>query len=160
MREIEREFEEACKRARMDPLKELLKAPEFKEARPKESEWEEFLSGKMAEMAQTIEQLKEEIEVRRGLRDYFVGEIDQEMLYARSSLKEFTHFGLGYNVGVDVKRNFLEKQLTELRKERRRMQQQCFDDLIDLRKQLREALAEYKELLRRRRLLEGESHGD
>lgn len=51
---------------------------------------------------------------------------------------------MGYNTGVDVKRNHLERQLQQLRTERRAAELRTWDDLVRLRKELREAVREYE----------------
>jgi hypothetical protein len=159
--QLEREVELLRKRKKEDPLSPLARPPPVEPAKPGEDGWDALLAGKLPELVRSIEQLKEEIEVRTGLRDYSVGEIDHQIFYLQSSLTEFSHWGLGYNTGVDVKRNWLEKQLGELRKERRRLEHQCFNDLVQLRRELREVVAEYRQLARRQRLLRGgEADGD
>jgi len=155
VRELDREVELLRKRKKEDPLSPLARPPPVEPPKPEEDGWDALLAGKLPELVRAIEQLKEEIEVRTGLRDYSVGEIDHQIFYLQSSLAEFSRWGLDYNTGVDVKRNWLEKQLGELHKERRRLEHQCFNDLVQLRKELRDAVAEYRQLARHQRLLRG-----
>ena len=69
---------------------------------------------------------------------------------AAFSLGEFKFWGLGYNTGVDVKRNMLERQLADFRREKRRIELQGWEDIIGLRKDLRKVLDEYKTLVTRK----------
>lgn len=90
-----------------------------------------------------VDQLRNEIESRRGLHKAFVSELNRQIRYAKSSLEKFRSWGVGYNTGVDVKRNHLERLLQQLRGDRRSAQLKTWDDLIRLRKELREATTEY-----------------
>jgi hypothetical protein len=47
----------------------------------------------------------------------------------------------------------LEKQLLDFRKEKRRTELQCWEDIISLRKELRMVLDEYKMLITRKELM-------
>jgi cyclopropane fatty-acyl-phospholipid synthase-like methyltransferase len=87
------------------------------------------------------------------MKKEFDKELDYQLSRAALSLSEFRHWGLGYNTGVDVKRNMLEKQLTDFRKEKRKTELQCWEDIISLKKDLRKILEEYKALLNRKELL-------
>jgi hypothetical protein len=159
--EMEQEVRQLRKRRPVDPLADLVLPPAYELLPPAAEAWEEFLAGRSADLARSIGELKDEMRIRTGLRDYSLTEIDSQIHYLQASLEEFSHWGVGYNTGVDVKRNWLEKQLGDLRKERRRLQVQCFADLVDLRAELREAVAEYHQLSRRQRLLAGgDRHGD
>ena len=70
-----------------------------------------------------------------------------------SSLEQFSNWGIGYNTGVDVKRNFLERELSNLRKERRSLLVKTWDDIGRLRKEFRQLVREYKAMLSRLDLL-------
>ncbi len=87
------------------------------------------------------------------MKGEFDNELDYQISRAAFSLSEFNRWGLGYNTGVDVKRNMLEKQLADLRREKRRTELQCWEDIISLRKDLRKTAEEYNGLLNRKDIL-------
>ena len=67
------------------------------------------------------------------------------------SLSQFHFWGIGYNKGVDMKRNLLERQLSTLRRERRAVELKAWADIVNIRKELRRTLEEYKDAIRRYR---------
>jgi len=69
-------------------------------------------------------------------------------------LSQFHFWGIGYNRGVDRKRNMLERQLTNLRRERRAVELRAWEDIVDIRKELRKVLEDYRDALRRYRMVE------
>ncbi len=87
------------------------------------------------------------------MHDQSVAEIDYQITQAASSLEQFSNWGIGYNTGVDVKRNFLERELSNLRKERRSLLVRTWDDIGRLRKEFRQLVREYKAMLSRLDLL-------
>lgn len=137
-----------------DLLKELSTPEELKEKKRKPKELPDFLTYKLQDLRKTIEQINKEINSRFELKKDFERELDYQITQAALSQEKFKFWGLGYNTGVDVKRNLLERQLADFRKEKRRTELQCWDDITSLRKELREAVEEYKTLLRRKNSLE------
>ena len=105
-----------------------------------------------------LSEAADETDVRLRLHRQAREEIAYQILCCQSSLSQFTGWGIGYNTGVDVKRNFLEKQLADLRRERRSLEVRAFDDLRRLRSDLREATAGHDSLRYRLYLLEGEGN--
>jgi len=67
------------------------------------------------------------------------------MTYAQISLEQFSGWGVGYNTGVDVKRNHLERMLLQLRNDRRAAVLSAWQDLTRMRKELREAWNMYRD---------------
>jgi hypothetical protein len=116
-------------------------------------EFADFFTYKIKDLREAIDHIKKEISVRFEMKKEFDKELDYQLSKAAFSLSEFKRWGLGYNTGVDVKRNMLEKQLTDFRREKRRTELQCWEDIISLRKDLRNTLEEYKGLLNRKELL-------
>lgn len=116
-------------------------------------EAQSYLVGLLEEKAATIEQLEEEALARAQLHDESIREVDYQITKAASSLDQFTTWGIGYNTGVDIKRNFLERELSNLRKERRSTFLRAWQDIAGLRKEFREAVAEYNSLVNRLGLL-------
>lgn len=112
-----------------------------------------YLVGKVKDTRSTIDQLEEEAIARTQLHDESLREIDYQISRAALSLDHFTGWAIGYNTGVDIKRNQLERELSSLRKERRSTLLRTWEDIGSLRKEFREAVAEYKSLLSRLGLL-------
>jgi hypothetical protein len=67
-----------------------------------------------------VKTCNKEIQVRIEIRSKFDKEMEYQISKAAFSLGEFKFWGLGYNTGVDVKRNKLERQLASSRKARKR----------------------------------------
>lgn len=143
-------------------IEKLIAEPPAEEGATPGEPVEAYFEQRAAKLRQQIRQLKDEIEARYEMESQFLHQLDYQIGKAATSLKEFQFWGIGYNTGVDVKRNFLERQLADLRKERRNTELKTWEDIIALRKELREALGEYHELKRRAGLMDyrGEEHGD
>ena len=112
-----------------------------------------FFEHKSKRLQESLSQLNKEMETRIELRDHSFQKLDYQITEAASSLKEFNRWGLGYNVGVDVKRNFLEKMLADLRKEKRREELSAWEDVIALRKERRRIEDELSDLSRKDMLI-------
>lgn len=138
---------------------ELARAPE--EIKPIEP-FDVYFSEKLGSLRDTVDQVSAEITTRHEFADKFLYQIDYQIRECASSLSEFDRWGLGYNTGVDKKRNHLERMLSDLRKERRATELRCWEDIVALRKDLRETLTEYKDIIRRGRMLQtsGGKNGD
>jgi hypothetical protein len=115
--------------------------------------WVPYLVGKLLDTRGTIDQLAREAQARAQLHEESLREIDYQVSKAAFSLDQFSHWGIGYNTGVDFKRNHLEREISNLRKERRSTLVRTWEDIASLRKEFREAVAEYKSLLSRLGLL-------
>ena len=137
-------------------VKELFALPYLGAPRkdaPPTDEIESYLSEKVADVGVILTQLKGEAAARAEVHDETVREIDYQITKAATSLDQFSRWGIGYNTGVDFKRNSLERDLSNLRKERRSTILKTWTDLRILRAEFREALAQYRSLLSRHGLL-------
>ena len=142
-------------------VEKLLKEVPEIEADEAEAPTDKYFNERLAVAGKQATQLRQEIETRVELHDYFLARLDYQIREAAFSLSQVSSWGIGYNTGVDVKRNFLERQLAQFRKERRETELRAWEDIVDLRKELREATAEYRELRRRYRLMRiGDGDGD
>lgn len=148
--DIEERFKSKKKR---DLLKELSAQEIPKEEIRKPKELQDFFTYRIQDLRGTIDKINQEISNRFEMKKEFEKEIDYQISKAAFSLGEFKFWGLGYNTGVDVKRNLLERQLADFRKEKRRTELQCWGDIISLRKDLRKVLEEYNTLLKRKNIL-------
>jgi len=159
--ELQRElFEFLTSQTTEGVVDRLLRETPRVEAEPALSPADEFLGERLATAGQRIAELNQETRSRVDLQDYFIGQLDYQIGEAAFSLSQLRSWGVGYNTGVDVKRNWLERQLKELRKERRDAELRTWEDVIQLRRELREVLEEYRDLRRRYALLRtGGEHG-
>lgn len=138
-------------------VKELFRADEGIPARKLPTAPEDlaqaFLIGKVKDARHTVLQLREEATARAQLSEQAINEIDYQISRTTMSLEGFTNWGVGYNAGVDIRRSHLERELSNLRRERRNSTLKTWQDISQLRKQFREAIAEYKSQLDRLSLL-------
>jgi hypothetical protein len=139
-----------------DLLEALMKKPEIIELpteRPAEPV-SDFFMDRVKSLREKIGHINEEIETRFLLRDKFRQEIEYQISEAAFSLRQFHNFSVGVNIGIDQKRNHLERQLLTLRRDRRNVELRTWQDVISLRKELRGLIDEYKNALRRYRMVE------
>lgn len=152
---LDLEIEEIEKKKKKKNLLEELSVPaEPTIEKKKLKELPDFFNYKLRDLRETVDQINKEITTRFEMKQRFEKELDYQICKAAFSLEQFKFWGLGYNTGVDVKRNMLERQLADFRKEIRRIELQGWEDIISLRKELRKALEEYKSLLRRKNAAE------
>ena len=139
-----------------DLIEELSEKPEL--ARPEDritffEGLDDFFTEKLKNLRSTIDDISTEITNRHEFTRKFLYEIDYQITSTACSLGEFKFWGIGYNTGVDKKRNHLERILVELRKKRRATELRAWEDIIALRKEMRGALTEYKDIVRRGNML-------
>lgn len=144
-------------------LKELVENGDSKDrrisyARPKDKPVDYVLTEKLYSLRRNIEHIRKEIRTRWQIKERFQKEMDYQISESAFSLKNLQK-GLGYNTGVDMKRNSLEMELLRLRSERRSHALRTWKDIIGLRKELREAMKEYEMLKRMRRVVK-KDNGD
>ena len=145
---LEQEFEEAKRRAKKKPnlIKELLADFDAPSAGPAPASVDDLFDAESQTLGRRLDRLRKEAQTRRKLHSRFVREINSQIRYAQFSLERFSGWGVGYNTGVDVKRNHLERQLQQLRTERRAAELRAWEDLVGLRKDWQHAVEEYKSL--------------
>ena len=100
-----------------------------------------------------VQQLKDEIVARQRLMDHQIEELDYQISRASFSLKQLD-FRVGYNAAVDFKRNWTERELANFRRERRNLRVRCWEDIVSLRRQLRDAMKQYQDTRTRCELME------
>ena len=143
---LDEEFERAKRAAekKKDLITELLSDLESPEPGPKFFDIDSYFQDRVATSKRGVDQVWKELESRAEMNGKFISEIDSQVRYIQFSLEKFTGWGVGYNTSVDVKRNHLERQLQQLRTERRAVELRTWEDLVRLRKELREVVKEYK----------------
>jgi hypothetical protein len=138
-----------------DILEKLSVTPPLIENKPaRDDPVEDFFKAKFKHARQKIEQQKDIISIRAELHSQAVSQLDYQITKAATSLEEFGFFAVGYNTGVDMKRNHLERQLATFRRDRRENRLKAWQDLSTLKRELRQAIMEYEELTRRYRLVD------
>lgn len=153
---LEREFEQAklANTPKQKNIVDELLSDLDQLPRPASVQLNQYFEDSFALAKRNLQEKRRELESRVTLDSKFAEEIDQEIQYAAISLEKFSHFGVGYNKGVDMKRNFLERELSELRSERRSGEARAWTDMVRLRNEFSEALTTYREALRQRRASE------
>lgn len=119
---------------------------------------ERYLRSRTDDADMDIQQLKDEIVSRHRLMDHQIEELDYQISRASFSLKQ-SDFRVGYNSAVDFKRNWTERELANFRRERRNLRVRCWEDIVSLRRQLREAVRQYRDARARRELMERDEEG-
>lgn len=146
---MKEEYEEAKRRAKRKPnlIAELLADLE-KPAAPRglTDEISRYFTEKLGTARHRVEQVYKELKTRWRLHAEFLGQIDTQIRYTAFALGRFTGWGVGYNTGVDVRRNHLERQLEHFRTERRSAELRAWDDLVRLRRDFREAIEVYRRI--------------
>ena len=147
----------ATRRKRL--VEDLLGELDENEKKPAPAGIEQFAADRVENTRERVRQIRRELETRLAIHTYFLQEIERQLAYAELSLEKFGHWGVGYNTGVDVKRNQLERQLQQLRTEHRATTLRAWDDAVRLRKELREAMLEYHGAERLAHSLSGSTQG-
>lgn len=112
-----------------------------------------FFSDKIELIKQAITETISEMKIRQELNSVFIQLIDSKINNFLHELRELKHWTLGNNASIEARRIHLEKELLQLEKEKRINNLSCWKDLLWLKKDLREAVSEYKSLMRMKSIL-------
>ncbi|MDD5242460.1 MAG: hypothetical protein PHU49_00440 [Syntrophorhabdaceae bacterium] len=140
-----------------DLLEELLAKPELIIGLEPEKPPEpiaEYFTGKIDSLKERISNLNQEIDARFQFKKKFLQEIDYQIRESAFSLSQFHWHSVGYNKGIDQLRLALQRQLSSLRRDRRAVELKAWADIVNIRKELRRTLEEYKDAIRRYRIVE------
>jgi hypothetical protein len=145
------EFEQAKRAAKKKKsvVSELLSELDIAEAPQAAFSIEAYLAESAAALRKNAEEIRVEMRSRAKLHSKTVREIRSHITYAQLSLEKLSGWGVGYNTGVDVKRNHLERQLLQLRQEQRATELRAWQELAGLRKEFLQAVSEYRNAKRR-----------
>lgn len=116
--------------------------------------YSEFFEGKLTSLRWQIQEIDGDLGRRQVIHRELVTEIDHLILSASLFLDQLKHWAIGYRVGVDMERNLWERNIADLTKEKRSEIVRVWRDSTRLKEGRRELLHEYKELVKRRHLLE------
>ena len=114
---------------------------------------DDFFLDKMELNRQVIVETIAEIKTRQRLNSLFIQGIDSKIANMLHELDKLKHWSLGNNPSIETRRIHLEKEILQLEKEKRVNNLNCWRDLLLLKKDLREALGEYKTLMRFKEIL-------
>lgn len=81
--------------------------------------YEAFFQGKLDSLRKEIAELNVEAAMRKAIHNQPVEELDHQVLSASIFLNDLKHWAIGYRTGVDIERNFWERRIAELTKEKR-----------------------------------------
>lgn len=109
---------------------------------------DDFFFDKIEKIKQVIIETISEMKNRQRLNELFIQGIDTKMANFLHQLEELKHWSLGNNPSIETRRIHLEKEVLQLEKEKRINNLTCWRDLLLLKKELREALSEYKTLIK------------
>ena len=115
----------------------------------------ELLEDRVIKARERLQEVDDEIKRRRRLSYEFLREIDDEIWYFKFHLGQFNKFfGVGYNAGIDARRNQLERLLFATVERKRREELRVWGDISNLRRELQESMKEYESLLRTQKAVE------
>ena len=107
-----------------------------------------WLEDKIALLTQFIDQITSDIKSRRSLNKMFLKHLNQEIRETEFQLKEIKSWQLGNNASIESRRIHLEKELTQLKRQKREWLTDSWKDIQSLRKELRQHQAELRSLQR------------
>jgi hypothetical protein len=111
--------------------------------------YDDFFLTKLDSLRRDICQIDAELEARKMIHNQLVQEFDSQILSASIFLDHIKHWGIGYRTGIDIERNFWEKRIADLTKEKRTEKLKIWKDGLALKEQRREIEKGYEELLKR-----------
>jgi hypothetical protein len=107
-----------------------------------------WLEDKIALLNQFIGQIASDIKSRRSLNKMFLKHLNQEIRDTEFQLKEIKSWQLGNNASIESRRIHLEKELTQLKRQKREWLTDSWKDIQSLRKELRQHEGELRSLQR------------
>ena len=119
------------------------------------------LRDKTRTFVEILRQIEDETRVRKALFVKVVLDIYKQYSYLKTKLFELYYWGIGQSRSVEGRRSALEQQLDALNLEKRNQQVLCWQDVAQLRRELRTWFKQYRDLVQRVRIISGsqETHG-
>ena len=109
----------------------------------------EILTDKISFLKQIIDEIDTQIKDREVLKDTIFDKIDRGICYLQTKLYEIESWGIGRNRNVDARRSQIEKELEALKNQKRNETRESWRDTALLKKEHREFFHEYRNALRR-----------
>ena len=107
-----------------------------------------WIEDKIVLLTQFIDQINTDIKSRRSLNKMFLKNLNQEIRETEFQLKEIKTWQLGNNASIESRRIHLEKELTQLKRQKREWLTDSWKDIQSLRKELRQHEWELRSLQR------------
>jgi len=120
----------------------------------------EILTDKISFLKQFLSEIDEQIHDRENLKDKILDKIDKGMCYLHTKLYEIETWGLGRNKNIDTRRTQIEKELEALKSQKRDETRESWRDISLLKKEHREFFHEYRNALRRVKVIFPEKSRD
>jgi len=111
-------------------------------------------SKKLKILAEAIEELDKEIKNRIRMYYQFQARINGEISRLEVLLEDLDHFGLGYRDSIEHRRLGLEREILNLKKEKRSESLRAWEDIVSLLKAKRQLVMEYQNLVNTRDMLD------
>jgi hypothetical protein len=101
-------------------------------------------SKKLKILAEAIEELNQEVKKRIKMSYLFQTKIDAEILRLEFLLRELDHWTLGCEESIEHRRLGLEREILNLRREKRSERLRAWEDIDSLIRRRRELIMEYQ----------------
>lgn len=112
-----------------------------------------FFAEKLNLLRDTIQDLKKEVEVRKSMGAEFDQEIEDELTFFESSLRDLNPLGKSGGTSIDKRRVHVEKRIVALKEYRRTHKEKLWHNCVWLQQEIFQLLLEYKELLQTQELI-------
>jgi hypothetical protein len=112
-----------------------------------------FFTEKLNLLRDTIKDLKTEVEIRKSMGAQFDEEIEDELTFFESSLRDLLPLGKSGGMSIDKKRIHVEKRIIALKEYRRTHKEKLWHNCVWLKREIFELLQEYKELLKTQEMI-------
>lgn len=113
-----------------------------------ENHWNFWIEDKISLLSQFAEQINNDIRSRRSLNKMFLKHLNQEIRELEFQLKEIKSWQLGNNASIESRRIHLEKELIQLKRQKRLWLTSSWKDIQWLKKELRQYQGELRSLER------------
>ena len=120
---------------------------------------EEILTEKLTFLREILCDIDRQMHGREALRKDLLERMDYWDAYLGTKLLEIEPWGMGSHKGMDQRRTKLEQEVEALKREKREETRGCWQDIALLKKERRQFYHEYRNALRRMKVL-GMERGD
>ena len=114
---------------------------------------EGLLMEKVRCLSDILSQIAYDIEQRTLLSHHIIGHIYRHYCYVKTGLLELYQWQLGTSRSVEQRRTGIEQQLGTLIQEKRQEQVRCWQDIAQLKKEFRQWLKQYCDVVQRVRII-------
>lgn len=110
---------------------------------------DDILLDKITFLRQILDEINTQMKDRDSLKHKIHNKIDYGICYIQTKLYETDPWGIGNNREIDTRRSKLENELEALKKQKRDEARECWRDISNLKKEHRQFFHEYRNSLRR-----------